>query len=79
MNTRIKNLQGNLFNKDQTAVYGSNAMTSAAKSIVAKVNDLLKKVIIVYYLTQVKNIIQLQVRLIALETNTQNSVMMTLL
>ena len=43
MNTRIKNLQGNLYNKDQTAVYGSDAMTSAAKSIVAKVNELLKK------------------------------------
>lgn len=43
MNTRIKNLQGNLYNKDQTAVYGSDAMTGTAKSIVAKVNDLLKK------------------------------------
>ena len=43
MNTRIKNLQGNLYNKDQTAVYGSDAMTSTAKSIVAKVNELLKK------------------------------------
>ena len=43
MNTRIKNLQGNLYNKDQTAVYGSDAMTGTAKSIVANVNDLLKK------------------------------------
>lgn len=43
MNTRIKNLQGNLYNKDQTAVYGSDAMTGTAKSIVAKVNELLKK------------------------------------
>ena len=31
MNTRIKNLQGNLYNKDQTAVYGSDAMTAEAK------------------------------------------------
>lgn len=43
MNTRIKNLQGNLYNSDGAAVYGSNSMTSTAKSIVAKVNDLLKK------------------------------------
>ena len=43
MNTRIKNLQGNLYNSDGAAVYGSDAMTGTAKSIVAKVNDLLKK------------------------------------
>ena len=43
MNTRIKNLQGNLYNSDGAAVYGSNSMTSTAKSIVAKVNELLKK------------------------------------
>ena len=43
MNTRIKNLQGNLYNKDQTAVYGSDAMTGTAKINSSKVNDLPKE------------------------------------